>query len=59
MMINLKATKSSQRIQPRKLFKLPQDKKQTTNTKPLSKKELDKVLADWDNTMRHGKKSKM
>jgi len=59
MMINLKATKSSQRIQPRKLFKLPQDKKISKKNKPLTKKELDKVLADWDKTMKQGKKSNL
>tara|TARA_R100000388_G_scaffold93763_2_gene79142 strand:+ start:365 stop:541 length:177 start_codon:yes stop_codon:yes gene_type:complete len=58
-MINLKATKSSQRIQPRKLFKLPQDKKIKNISKPLTKEQLDKVLNDWDNTMKHGKISKM
>ena len=59
MMINLKATKSSQRIQPRKLFKLPQDKKIKNISKPLTKEQLDKILNDWDNTMKHGKISKM
>lgn len=59
MMINLKATKPSQRIQPKKLFKLPQDQKQKIKSKPLSKNELDDILTDWDNTMQHGKKSKM
>ena len=59
MMINLKATKPSQRIQPKKLFKLPQDKKKIVKNKPLTKNELDNILADWDNTMKHGKKSKM
>ena len=49
MMINLKATKCSQRIQPTKLFKLPQDKKQNTTSKPLSKKDLDILLDKWDN----------
>ncbi len=60
MLINVNASKSSQRIQPTKLFKLPQDKKdKTTISKPLTKEELDKVIKGWDKTMRDGKKSKM
>jgi len=59
MMINLRATKSSQRIQPKKLFKLPQDRKTVQTNKPLTKQKLDQVLADWDNTMKHGKKSNL
>ena len=46
MLINVNATKASQRIQPNKLFKLPQDnavKKKVS--KPLSKEEnFDAVL---------------
>tara|TARA_R100001163_G_C4989316_1_gene142490 strand:- start:52 stop:366 length:315 start_codon:yes stop_codon:yes gene_type:complete len=49
MMINLKATKSSQRIQPTKLFKLPHDTKNIPTSKPLSKKDLDKLLDKWNN----------
>tara|TARA_Y100001937_G_scaffold123166_1_gene185601 strand:+ start:166 stop:411 length:246 start_codon:yes stop_codon:yes gene_type:complete len=60
MLINVNATKASQRIQPNKLFKLPQDnavKKKVS--KPLSKEELDNVLKDWDKTMTEGKITKM
>ena len=60
MLINVNATKASQRIQPNKLFKLPQDtsyKKKVS--KPLTKEELDNVLKDWDKTMKEGKISKM
>jgi hypothetical protein len=45
-MINLKATKQSQRIQPTKLFKLPQDNiKNLPKAKPLSKDELEKNVS--------------
>ncbi len=60
MLINVNATKASQRIQPNKLFKLPQDKKDKKVTeKPLTKEELDAVLKNWDKTLKEGKKSKM
>lgn len=49
MMINLNATKSSQRIQPNKLFELPQDKMlKITKSKPLPKDELDKIIDKWN-----------
>jgi len=49
MMINLKATKQSQRIQPSKLFKLPQDNiKELPKAKPLSKEELDSLINKWN-----------
>tara|TARA_R100000654_G_scaffold59112_1_gene85842 strand:- start:2135 stop:2314 length:180 start_codon:yes stop_codon:yes gene_type:complete len=55
-MINLKATKPSHRIQPTKLFKLPQDNKiKKKKIKPLTKEEVDNVIKDWDNTMNTGK----
>jgi len=48
-MINLKATKQSQRIQPSKLFKLPQDNiKELPKAKPLSKEELDLLINKWN-----------
>ena len=57
MMINLKATKASQRIQPQKLFPLPQDKKENLpKAKPLSKKDLDKIIAKW-NSIKKWKKT--
>ena len=50
MMINLKATKSSQRIQPSKLFRLPQDAKDNIpKAKPLSKEQLDSLIDKWNN----------
>ena len=50
MMINLKATKSSQRIHPSKLFKLPQDLKENIpKAKPLSKEQLDSLIDKWNN----------
>jgi hypothetical protein len=56
-MINLKATKASQRIQPQKLFPLPQDKKENLpKAKPLSKKDLDKIIAKW-NSIKKWKKT--
>lgn len=59
MMINLKAQKASQRIQPQKLFKLPQDKTSgLPQAKPLSKEELDKVIDKWDKIEKTGKKRK-
>ena len=59
MMINLKAQKASQRIQPQKLFKLPQDKTDgLPQAKPLSKEELDKVIDKWDKIEKTGKKRK-
>lgn len=60
MMVNLKATKQSQRIQPTKLFKLPQDKKTNIpQAKPLSKDELDKVIKKWNEIEKTGKKRKL
>lgn len=60
MMINLKATKQSQRIQPTKLFKLPQDNiKNLPKAKPLSKDELDKVINKWNQIEKTGKKRKL
>ena len=61
MLINVNATKASQRIQPNRLFKLPQDIKQidSKKQKPLTKDELDAVLKEWDNTLSKGKISKM
>jgi hypothetical protein len=60
MMINLKATKQSQRIQPTKLFKLPQDNiKNLPKAKPLSKDELDKVIDKWNQIEKTGKKRKL
>jgi hypothetical protein len=57
MMINLKATKSSQRIQPSKLFKLPQDKiKELPKAKPLSKEKLDSLIDKW-NSIKEWKKT--
>lgn len=60
MMVNLKATKQSQRIQPTKLFKLPQDKKTNMpEAKPLSKDELDAVIEKWNQIEKTGKKRKL
>tara|TARA_R100001463_G_scaffold136085_1_gene200623 strand:- start:1799 stop:1972 length:174 start_codon:yes stop_codon:yes gene_type:complete len=57
MMINLKATKSSQRIQPSKLFKLPQDKIiELPKAKPLSKEKLDSLIDKW-NSIKEWKKT--
>ena len=57
MMINLKATKSSQRIQPSKLFKLPQDTKtDVPKAKPLSKEKLDSLIDKW-NSIKDWKKT--
>lgn len=61
MLINVNATKASQRIQPNRLFSLPHDKKQIDKkkSKPLTKEELDNVLKNWDKTLKDGKISKM
>ena len=61
MLINVNANKSSQRIQPSRLFKLPQDAKKIDieKKKPLTKDELDSLLKRWDHTLSKGKISKM
>ena len=57
MMVNLKATKSSQRIQPTKLFKLPHDNIiEKPKSKPLSKKDLDRIIEKW-NSIKEWKKT--
>ena len=53
-------SKSSQRIQPQKLFKLPQDiKSKKKKGKILSKDEVDSLLENWDTIEKKGNKRKL
>tara|TARA_R110002020_G_scaffold191659_2_gene391465 strand:+ start:1138 stop:1320 length:183 start_codon:yes stop_codon:yes gene_type:complete len=60
MLVNVNVSKSSQRIQPQKLFKLPQDiKSKKKKGKILSKDEVDSLLENWDTIEKKGNKRKL
>ena len=60
MLVNVNVSKSSQRIQPQKLFKLPQDvKSKKTKGKVLSKEEVIALTEKWDKTLKEGKIRKL